>query len=351
MTTRREVFRRAACRRPWVIAPYDLHEPSHDRETPGHRRGPARRASPCRRTSSRRSPCPPRASRATPTSTSTSCTPTRRSRGRRCSSRDVSRYVVDLNRAEDDVDAESVEGGPAGAARPARGHLAAQRRRRAGLRAPRSPRAELERRLDDVPPPVPRRAAAPRGAEARAVRRRRHPRRPLDAEPRALGARASVGPARADVVPGTRGRDDAPTAGSSTPSRRTRGRAGWSVRHDDPYRGGFTTSHYGRPARASHAVQVELARRHYMDEERLVPCTHGSTMYEHGAVGWWPSSGSSRYAKDSTDGQNAVPPGQPRAAPAWQTEAARWPRPSPRRRCRRRRCQRRPDVSRRACRP
>ena len=49
--------------------------------------------------------------------------------------------------------------------------------------------------------------------------------------------------------------------------------SGWSVRHDEPYRGGFTTSHYGRPKEGVHAIQVELARRQYMDEERLVPHT------------------------------------------------------------------------------
>jgi N-formylglutamate amidohydrolase len=44
---------------------------------------------------------------------------------------------------------------------------------------------------------------------------------------------------------------------------------GWSVAHDDPYRGGYSTGHYGRPDRRVHAVQVELARRLYMDERTL----------------------------------------------------------------------------------
>ena len=39
--------------------------------------------------------------------------------------------------------------------------------------------------------------------------------------------------------------------------------------HDNPYRGGYTTSHYGKPAERQHALQVELARRLYMDEETL----------------------------------------------------------------------------------
>ena len=46
---------------------------------------------------------------------------------------------------------------------------------------------------------------------------------------------------------------------------------GWTVRHDDPYAGGFTTQHYGRPSERVHAVQVELARRLYLDETTLRP--------------------------------------------------------------------------------
>ena len=44
---------------------------------------------------------------------------------------------------------------------------------------------------------------------------------------------------------------------------------GYSVSHDDPYRGGFTTAHYGRPRDGVHVVQIELARRLYMDETTL----------------------------------------------------------------------------------
>ena len=45
--------------------------------------------------------------------------------------------------------------------------------------------------------------------------------------------------------------------------------AGLSVAHDTPYRGGYTTAHYGRPDLGVHVVQVELARRLYMDEATL----------------------------------------------------------------------------------
>jgi N-formylglutamate amidohydrolase len=39
-----------------------------------------------------------------------------------------------------------------------------------------------------------------------------------------------------------------------------------SVKHDDPYRGGWTTSSYGAPKRGQHAVQIELNRALYVDE-------------------------------------------------------------------------------------
>ena len=48
---------------------------------------------------------------------------------------------------------------------------------------------------------------------------------------------------------------------------------GYSVCRNKPYAGGFITEHYGRPARGLHALQLEVNRGLYMDEERLQP--HG----------------------------------------------------------------------------
>ena len=73
---------------------------------------------------------------------------------------------------------------------------------------------------------------------------------------------------RADVVPGTRGRTSASARFIDAVDGEARA-AGFSVSHDDPYQGGFTTVHYGRPKEATHVVQVELARRLYMDETSL----------------------------------------------------------------------------------
>jgi len=47
------------------------------------------------------------------------------------------------------------------------------------------------------------------------------------------------------------------------------GDLGYSVRRNDPYAGGYVTRHYGRPREGVHALQVEIARRLYMDEGRI----------------------------------------------------------------------------------
>jgi N-formylglutamate amidohydrolase len=73
---------------------------------------------------------------------------------------------------------------------------------------------------------------------------------------------------RADIVPGTRGRTSAAGVVIDEVDRHCRAQ-GFSVRHDDPYKGGFSTAHYGRPERDVHAVQIEIARRLYMDEQSL----------------------------------------------------------------------------------
>jgi len=44
---------------------------------------------------------------------------------------------------------------------------------------------------------------------------------------------------------------------------------GYAVRRNDPFAGGFVTAHYGRPADDVHVLQIEIARRLYMDESRL----------------------------------------------------------------------------------
>jgi N-formylglutamate deformylase len=80
---------------------------------------------------------------------------------------------------------------------------------------------------------------------------------------------------RPDVVPGTVGGTSAHPALIEAVERHFKD-AGLSVRHDDPYRGGYSTQHYGRPIQGRHAIQIELNRAVYMDERSLVP--HAANM-------------------------------------------------------------------------
>jgi N-formylglutamate deformylase len=178
----------------------------------------------------------------------------------------VSRYVCDLNRSERDVDAESVEGAPSHA-RATRGII--WRLTSEGARVLDGPlsRGELERRLDTYYRPYHR-------AVAELLERKRA--RFGFAVLLAAHSMPSVGRAghgdphavRADVVPGTRGRTSAAASFIDCVDAHAR-KAGLSVAHDDPYQGGYTTQHYGRPDQRVHVVQVELARRLYMDEATL----------------------------------------------------------------------------------
>ncbi|PIE05865.1 MAG: hypothetical protein CSA75_02535 [Sorangium cellulosum] len=62
---------------------------------------------------------------------------------------------------------------------------------------------------------------------------------------------------------------------------------GWTVAHDDPYPGGATTDRMGDPDQGIQAVQLELARRLYMDERTLMKAPRGfdyTKSFCHGLV-------------------------------------------------------------------
>jgi N-formylglutamate amidohydrolase len=46
---------------------------------------------------------------------------------------------------------------------------------------------------------------------------------------------------------------------------------GYRVARNSPYAGGYTPDHYGRPARRTHALQIEINRGLYLDETTLTP--------------------------------------------------------------------------------
>ena len=178
----------------------------------------------------------------------------------------VSRYVVDLNRGETDVDAESVVGARANPKAPRGLIWRLSTDAEACLRAPLTG-PELEARLELVYRPYHARIAA-----ILARKRERFGFAILLAAhsmPSAgRTAHGDAGNVRADVVPGTQGRTTAAAKVIDAVDAHARA-AGLSVKHDDPYRGGFATRNFGRPRESMHAIQVELARRLYMDETTL----------------------------------------------------------------------------------
>ncbi|MFZ5668797.1 MAG: N-formylglutamate amidohydrolase [Pseudomonadota bacterium] len=46
---------------------------------------------------------------------------------------------------------------------------------------------------------------------------------------------------------------------------------GYRVARNAPYAGGYTTEHYGRPEKRTHALQIEISRALYLDEKTLEP--------------------------------------------------------------------------------
>lgn len=177
----------------------------------------------------------------------------------------VSRYVVDLNRGPDDVDSAAVPKHPRARHIPARGVV--WRARTDGTPLLRSPLTieQFSRRLELFYEPYHRTLR-----EVAAQIRERHGQvMILAAHSMPSAGRRMLGGGqvrRADIVPGTRGRSTADGRIIDLIDSHFR-EAGLSVKHDDPYRGGWTTSSYGAPKRGQHAVQIELNRALYVDEQ------------------------------------------------------------------------------------
>ncbi len=176
----------------------------------------------------------------------------------------VSRYVVDLNRGPDDVDSAAVPRHPRGRHIPERGVV--WRARTDGtplLRAPLSVE-QFSQRLSRYYEPYHRTlrevAARIRNEHGRVVILAAHSMPSMGR--RTLGGREIR---RADIVPGTYGRSTADGRIIDLIDTHFRG-AGLSVKHDDPYRGGWTTRSYGVPKLGQHAVQIEINRALYVDE-------------------------------------------------------------------------------------
>ncbi len=175
----------------------------------------------------------------------------------------MSRYVVDLNRAPDEVDHLAVEGAP-GESRPWGVLWRLTTGGDAALDGP-VESSELDRRLAFAYWPYHR------ALDAIVQRKLDRFGTVVVLSMHSMPSERQVSPGGrvADVVIGTRRRTTASSELIRGVERIARSQ-GWSVAHDDPYAGGATTQRYGHPQRGIHAIQVELARRLYMNERTCV---------------------------------------------------------------------------------
>ncbi len=174
----------------------------------------------------------------------------------------ASRVYVDVNRAPDDLDPAVVAGAPVeGAQRPRvrAGYGVIPRLTGNGLTIRLTPLtlAEAKARLAAVHAPyhaaLARLMQAARGRSARAIL--------IDWHSMPSGAADSV-----DVVLGDR------HGSSCSPELTRRARAaferrGWRVGLNRPYAGGYATQLWGRPDEGFHALQIEISRGRYLDED------------------------------------------------------------------------------------
>jgi N-formylglutamate deformylase len=177
----------------------------------------------------------------------------------------MSRYVVDLNRSEHDVDRDTVLGA-SGRSSPHGLIWRSTTDARAAIARP-LPRSELERRLKAYYRPYHDkldelvRDKLARFGFVIVLSGHSMPSRGRDGHD-------DPGRERADVVPGTRQRSTAAPAVIEA-TEKVAARFHLRLAHDEPYRGGHTTVRYGRPATGIHAIQIELNRKMYMDEQAL----------------------------------------------------------------------------------
>lgn len=178
----------------------------------------------------------------------------------------VSRYVVDLNRASDDIDLDIVPLHPAPRPRQSRG-VVWRRTIDGRMVSPPLTYDQFRERLALFHVPYHdalRRLIAEKQRKFGFV---------ILVAAHSMPSKSRDGTKRrADIVPGTRGRTSADRRVIDAVERHFRA-AGLTVRHDEPYRGGWTTMEYGRPREGVHAIQIELNRALYADEQSLRPKT------------------------------------------------------------------------------
>lgn len=181
----------------------------------------------------------------------------------------VSRYVLDVNRAPDDVDRDTCPDIPRPARPSARGLC--WRLTTEGQSVLRRPLTlpELSDRRERV------HTAYHTTLERELHRRRERFGYAILLDMHSMPSTVRTGPGaqgnqrRADVVPGdVRGTSCSPNLSRLVADHFAH--LGYRVRPNDPYMGGYITRHHGRPARGIHAIQVELNRDLYMNEATYV---------------------------------------------------------------------------------
>jgi N-formylglutamate deformylase len=175
-----------------------------------------------------------------------------------------SRLIIDLNRGEHDVDATVVDGLPRVVGSPRHGLIWSQTSSgRACLSRPLRDK-EFDARLSGIYRPyhdtIARVLARKRQKFGVAILLAAH------SMPSASRSRRAEPEPRADLVPGTRGRTTASDAALAVIEKLAADHK-LTLRHDHPYAGGWSTRRYGKPATGIMAIQVEICRRLYMDEQ------------------------------------------------------------------------------------
>jgi N-formylglutamate amidohydrolase len=184
-----------------------------------------------------------------------------------CVAARLSRFVCDLNRAPDDVSAAAVPAHPAPRNTDGRGFVWA-------VTTTGAPALQRPLTFEEWQARATVHAAyhgAVTGALARARERFGFAILVDGHSMPSMGRQGhkDAGRRRADVVPGDRdGTSCSPLLGRHVDEHfRARG---FSVAFNDPYKGGFITTHHGQPAAGIHAIQIELSRDLYMDEQTFV---------------------------------------------------------------------------------
>ncbi|RDV39908.1 N-formylglutamate amidohydrolase [Bradymonadaceae bacterium TMQ3] len=179
----------------------------------------------------------------------------------------VSRYVVDLNRAEDDISPETVEGGKR-ILRPGyyqdRGVVWRTTTARTPVMAGPMSKAAFKRRLNAFYHPYHQTLRE----EIERVKSQFGYCILLDGHSMpSMGRKGHDDPGRrrAEIVPGDVEGLSCDTTLRWLVEEHFREK-GFSVRSNEPYKGGWITRHYGQPQQGVHAIQIEIRRDLYMDE-------------------------------------------------------------------------------------